>query len=89
MGKVILDPEREQILQEIVDVLDALGEEHPCDLVAVDGIDDVRVGKSVRFDLQAADEVSARAQVDDLCQRFLTNPVIEDAGVSVAEVQPA
>ena len=38
-----------------------------------------RVGKSIRFAIEAADEAAARAEVDDLCQRFLTNPVIEDA----------
>lgn len=48
-----------------------------------DGIRDVRVGKSIRFLIDAADETSARAEVDDLCRRFLTNPVIEDAKVSV------
>ena len=48
-----------------------------------DGINDVRVGKSVRFDIEASDRDSARSQVDDLCQRFLTNPVIEDAVVTI------
>lgn len=46
-----------------------------------DGIRDVRVGKSIRFDLEAADEAGARREVDDMCQRFLTNPVIEDANI--------
>jgi phosphoribosylformylglycinamidine synthase len=48
-----------------------------------DGVKGVRVGKSIRFDLEAADEASARAEVEDLCRRFLTNPVIEDATVTV------
>jgi phosphoribosylformylglycinamidine synthase len=43
----------------------------------------VTVGKAIRFTVEAADEQAARAQVDDLCERFLTNPVIEDAVVSV------
>ena len=38
----------------------------------------VGVGKSIRFTVEAADEAAARAAVDDLCHRFLTNPVIED-----------
>ena len=50
-----------------------------------DGVRGVRVGKSIRFDLEAADEASARAEVADLCQRFLTNPVIEDAAITVTE----
>jgi phosphoribosylformylglycinamidine synthase len=48
-----------------------------------DGIRDVKVGKSIRFVIEADDEAAARAEVDDLCQRFLTNPVIEDAVVHV------
>ncbi len=48
-----------------------------------DGVSDVRVGKSMRFEIDAADEAAARAQVDELCEKFLTNPVIEDALVTV------
>jgi phosphoribosylformylglycinamidine synthase len=51
-----------------------------------DGIRDVRVGKSIRFTIDSPDESAARAEVDDLCARFLTNPVIEDASVSVTAV---
>jgi phosphoribosylformylglycinamidine synthase len=47
------------------------------------GVAGVRVGKAFRFTLVAADEASARAEVDDMCRRFLTNPVIEDATVTV------
>jgi phosphoribosylformylglycinamidine synthase PurS subunit len=48
-----------------------------------DGIAGVRVGKSIRFDIEATDADAARAEVDDLCSRFLTNPVIEDATVTI------
>jgi phosphoribosylformylglycinamidine synthase len=50
-----------------------------------DGVREVRVGKSIRFDLEAADQAAAEAEVADLCQRFLTNPVIEDAAITVTE----
>ncbi len=49
-----------------------------------DGIVDVRVGKSIRFQIDAENEAAAQAEVDDLCKRFLTNPVIEDAVVTVS-----
>ena len=48
-----------------------------------EGIEGVRVGKSFRFAVEAADEDEARRRVDDMCARFLTNPVIEDAVVTV------
>jgi phosphoribosylformylglycinamidine synthase PurS subunit len=47
------------------------------------GVTGVRVGKAIRFTLDAADDGAARSEVDDMCRRFLTNPVIEDAVVTV------
>jgi len=47
------------------------------------GVSGVRVGKSIRFELEAPDEDAARAEVEDMCRRFLANPVIEDAVVSL------
>lgn len=53
-------------------------------MLGFDGITGVTVGKAIRFECDADDEASARAEVDDLCKRFLTNPVIEDATVTVS-----
>lgn len=48
------------------------------------GVEQVRVGKSMRFTIEAESADSARQQAEDMCDRFLTNPVIEDASVSIA-----
>lgn len=48
-----------------------------------EGVNDVRVGKSIRFLIDAPDEGSAREQVQQLCDRFLTNPVIEEADITI------
>ncbi len=48
-----------------------------------DGVSGVSVGKTVRFTMEAADEAEAAARAGDLCASFLTNPVIEDAEVTV------
>ncbi len=53
-------------------------------LLGVTSVSAVRVGKAIRLSVDAADEDAAARLVDDLCVRFLTNPVIEDATVSVA-----
>ena len=58
--------------------------ERSCGALGFDGISDVAVGKTVRFTLDAADEAAARAEVEDLCNKFLTNPVIEEAEVRLA-----
>jgi phosphoribosylformylglycinamidine synthase subunit PurS len=52
-----------------------------------DGIRGVRVGKAIRFELEAPDEASARAHADEVCQRFLINPVIEAADVTLSVVE--
>jgi phosphoribosylformylglycinamidine synthase subunit PurS len=48
-----------------------------------DGVAGVRVGKAIRFEIEADDESEARHRVDDVCRRFLINPVIEDASVTL------
>jgi phosphoribosylformylglycinamidine synthase len=54
-----------------------------------EGISSVRVGKAFRFTLEAADEATAQAHADEVTQRFLINPVIEDADVTIAVSEPA
>jgi phosphoribosylformylglycinamidine synthase PurS subunit len=53
------------------------------------GVTGVRVGKALRFQVEAASEDAARTEVEDMCARFLTNPVIEDSTVSVGVAAPA
>ncbi len=43
----------------------------------------VRVGKAIRFVIDAADEPAARAEAEDVAQRLLANPVIEETAVTV------
>ena len=43
----------------------------------------VRIGKSIRLVVDAADADAARAQVDEMCHRLLANPVIEAFTVEV------
>ena len=66
-------------------VADPEGSTIECSLPALgfSGVRDVQVGKAFRFALEAADEAAAVAEVEDMCRRFLVNPVIEDAVVTV------
>ena len=48
-----------------------------------DGVSGVRVGKSIRFAIDASDADEARATVEQLCSTFLTNPVIEDSTITI------
>ena len=82
-GRVRFDVQVEVRLRE--GVADPQGQtiERSLPHLGFDGVKDVRVGKSIRFEIEAADETAARAEVDDMCARFLTNPVIEAAEVSL------
>jgi|TARA_B100001094_G_scaffold38364_1_gene32688 phosphoribosylformylglycinamidine synthase len=51
------------------------------------GIENVRVGKSIRFAITADDEVKAKEIIQDLCDKFLTNPVIENATIHLQGVE--
>ncbi len=43
-----------------------------------DNVEQVRIGKYVEVTLTAADETTAREQIDRMCDQLLANPVIEN-----------
>ena len=42
------------------------------------GVEGVRIGKYVEMNLTAEDEADAKTQLDQMCDRLLANPVIEN-----------
>ena len=49
-------------------------------------VSQVRIGKSIRLVVDASDARAATAQVDEMCTRILTNPVIEDYELHIQEL---
>jgi phosphoribosylformylglycinamidine synthase len=49
------------------------------------GVEGVRVGKAVRFEVEASDEQQARSQSKEMVDRILANPVIEEAEITVLQ----
>lgn len=47
------------------------------------GVEQVRVGKAIRFVVEAEDADAARAQAEKMADRLLANPVIEEADIRV------
>ena len=47
------------------------------------GAGNVRIGKRIELDIDAASRDEARAQAEDMCARLLANPVIETYEVVV------
>ena len=50
-----------------------------------EGISQVRSGKSIHLDIDADDAAAAEAKLNEVCDTFLTNPVIEGASIRVVE----
>ena len=46
------------------------------------GVDGVRVGKRIRLEVEAPSEEEARVRVEQMCERLLSNPVIESYEVT-------
>lgn len=70
----ILDPQGATIER----ALPALGWEN---------VSGVAVGKSIHLTVEADDEAAAREQIDEMCKRLLTNPVLEDYEVGVRALE--
>ncbi len=51
-----------------------------------DTVSDVRAGKYLEVKLQEADQSKAEAQVKDMCDKLLANPVIEEYRFELEEV---
>ena len=69
------------------DVLDPQGEaiRKACRSLGHENVTGVRQGKLFEIELDARDEASARALVEELADKLLANPVIEDYRVERIE----
>ena len=54
-----------------------------------ENVSGVRVGKDIEMVVDAPDDAAARTQVEEMSQRFLSNPVIEDYRVVAVEALAA
>ncbi len=48
-------------------------------------VGDARVGRVVDLEIDAADEVAARAEVERMCEQLLTNPLIESYEIELRD----
>jgi phosphoribosylformylglycinamidine synthase len=54
-----------------------------------DNVSGVSIAKTIRLVLNAPDEAGARAQVEEMCERLLANPVIEAYSIEITELAEA
>jgi phosphoribosylformylglycinamidine synthase len=69
----VLDPQGATVLR----ALPALGYRN---------VSEVRIGKAIRLVVDADSEDGARTQVLEMCERLLTNPVIEAYEIELTEL---
>ncbi len=75
LKKVILDPQGKAVKNGLL----AMG---------YDCVDDLRVGKYLVLTLNTADRAKADREVREMCDRLLSNPVIEEYNYYLQEVAP-
>ncbi|WP_269539934.1 phosphoribosylformylglycinamidine synthase subunit PurS [Cerasicoccus fimbriatus] len=51
---------------------------HAMEHLGLNPSSDVRVGKTIEFDVDGTDTPELREQIDKICDGLLSNPVIED-----------
>ena len=76
---------RVQVLPK-ADILDPQGQavEKALTSLGYKDIKDLKIGKEVVFKINANNEQSAKIQVKEMCEKLLTNPVIEDYKIEIA-----
>jgi phosphoribosylformylglycinamidine synthase len=63
---------------------------HALESLGFSGVSDVRVGKSIDLDVEAASASEAVEMAEEMCRKLLANPVTEDFTVGRAPAaQPA
>ncbi len=67
-------------------VLDPQGEavHHALGSLGFEGVGGVRQGKVIELDLSETDEATAKAQVEQMCEKLLANTVIENYAIELS-----
>lgn len=55
------------------------------ELLGFEGASKVRVGKVIKFKLEAESEEAARKSATEMCEKLLANPVIEEFELAISE----
>ena len=78
-AKIIITPKKAVLDPQGKTVQDAL--QH----MGYQGVGAVHVGKYLEIELSGSDRETARKQIDEACHKFLSNPVIEDYKLEIAD----
>ena len=59
---------------------------HALDSLGYLEVENVRVGKLLTLNLRLEDKEEARQRLEQMCQKLLSNPIIEDYSFTIKEV---
>jgi len=71
--KALLDPQGKAVLSS-------------AQKTGFDFVSNVRIGKHIDVELEAKSKESAASQIDELCKKILTNPIIESYDFNIYEI---
>lgn len=80
---MIFDVQVEVMLREGISDPQGATIERALPALGFEGVSGMAVGKNMRFQVEADSEDAVRTQVQDMCDRFLANPVIEDSIITI------
>ena len=60
---------------------------HALESSGYQNLEEVRVGKLVTIKISSKDKKEAKERVDEMCQKLLANPIIEDYNFKIEEVK--
>ena len=55
--------------------------------LGIDGVTQLRIGKSIELEIEAANKEEARSKIELMSDRLLANPVIEDWSLEFKDEQ--
>jgi len=60
---------------------------HALESLGYQNLKEVRVGKLVTIKLSSKDKKEAKQKLDEMCQKLLANPIIEDYSLKIKEAK--
>ncbi|MBU4346879.1 MAG: phosphoribosylformylglycinamidine synthase subunit PurS [Candidatus Omnitrophica bacterium] len=60
---------------------------HALESLGYQNLEEVRVGKLVTIKLSSKDKKEAKQKLDEMCQKLLANPIIEDYNLKIKEAK--
>ena len=60
---------------------------HALESLGYKNLEEVRVGKLITIKLSSKDKKKAEQKLDEMCQKLLANPIIEDYNLKIKEAK--